>query len=99
MSRRFQLTPLAEEDVRNIVLYVAEHFGRARADRARKEFLSTFRLLAEQPEMGRYRPELWPEPYRFWPHGPALIAYRGNVNPIQVVRVARAARDWPVLRR
>ena len=35
MSRHFQLTPLVEEDVRTIVLSVAEHFGRARAERAR----------------------------------------------------------------
>ncbi len=99
MSRGFQLTPLAGQDVRDIVLYVAAEFGRARAQRAREEFLATFRLLAERPEIGRYRPELWPEPYRFWPLGPSLVAYRGDEGPIQVVRVARASRHWPTLRR
>jgi plasmid stabilization system protein ParE len=34
MSRRYQLTPLAEQDVRDIVFYIAERFGLARAERA-----------------------------------------------------------------
>jgi plasmid stabilization system protein ParE len=99
MSRHYQLTPLAEQDARDIVLYVAERFGVERAERARLQFVSAFRPLAERPEMARDRPELWPEPYRFWPLGPALIAYRGDVSPIQVVRVARASEPPRVLRR
>jgi hypothetical protein len=37
------------------------------------------------PEIGRHRPELWPEPYRFWPIGPAFIAYRADVRPLRIV--------------
>jgi plasmid stabilization system protein ParE len=99
MSRGYRLAPLAAQDVRDIVLYVAAEFGRARAERAREELLVTFRLLAERPEIGRYRPEIWPEPYRFWPLGPSLVAYRGGADGIEVARVARASRDWPSLRR
>jgi len=99
MSQRFRLTLLAEQDVRDIVLYVAERFGRSRAEYVRTEFLATFRLLAENPSLGRHRIELWAEPYRFWPLGPSLIAYRGDVSPIRIVRVARASRDWPTLPR
>ena len=99
MSRRYQLTLLAEQDVREIVFYIAENFGLARAEQVRGDFLETFRLLAERPEIGRHRPELWPEPYRFWPLGPALVAYRSDVEPIQIVRVVRASRDWQGLRR
>ena len=47
MSRHYQLTPLAEQDVRDIVLSVAERFGVERAERARLQFVSAFRLLAE----------------------------------------------------
>ena len=98
MSRRYQLTPLAEQDVREIVFYIAENFGLARAEQVRGDFLETFRLLAERPEIGRHRPELWPEPYRFWPLGPVLVAYRSDVDAIQIVRVVRASRDWQDLR-
>jgi plasmid stabilization system protein ParE len=99
MSRRYRLTPLAERDVRDVVFYIADNFGFARAEQARAEFVRTFRLLAERPEIGRHRPELWPEPYRFWPLGPSLIAYRSDVDPIQIVRVARGSRQWMSLRR
>jgi plasmid stabilization system protein ParE len=99
MSRGYRLTPLAERDVRDVVLYVAARFGRSHAEYVRTEFLATFRLLAEHPEIGRHRTELWAEPYRFWPLGPCLIAYRGDVSPIQIVRVARSSRDWQALPR
>jgi plasmid stabilization system protein ParE len=33
-------------------------------------------------------------PYRFWPTGPAYIAYRSDVRPVRIVRIARASRDW-----
>jgi plasmid stabilization system protein ParE len=99
MSRRYRLTLLAERDVRDVVFYIADNFGFARAEQARVEFVKTFRLLAERPEIGRHRPELWPEPYRFWPLGPSLIAYRSDVDPIQIVRVARGSRQWMSLRR
>ena len=32
--------------------------------------------------------------YRFWPTEPAYIGYRGDVQPIRNVRIARASRDW-----
>jgi plasmid stabilization system protein ParE len=99
MSSRFELTLEAEDDVRRIIEYVAERFGIQRAEQLRTEFVTAFRLLAERPEIGRSRPDLWSDPYRFWPLGPSLIAYRGDVIPIQIVRVARASRDWPLLRR
>lgn len=97
MSRRFQLTPLARQDVRDTVDYVAARFGIERAERVRAELTAAFRLLSEHPDIGRHRPELWDEPYRFWPLGPSLIAYRGDVSPVQIVRVMRASRDWPAL--
>lgn len=52
MSRLYQLTPLAELDVREVVFYIAESFGVVRAEQARIEFTRTFRLLAERPELG-----------------------------------------------
>ena len=48
MSPRYQLTSLAEQDVKDVVFYIAENFGLARAEQARSEFVRTFRLLAER---------------------------------------------------
>jgi len=40
------------------------------------------------------REDIAPLPYSFWPVGPSLIAYRPDVQPVQIVRVVRGARDW-----
>ena len=91
---RFELTAPAERDLEEIFFEAKERHGRLVAERVYDNLLRTFELLADMPEMGRHRPELWPPPYRFWPTGPAYIAYRGDVRPIRIVRIARASRDW-----
>lgn len=94
MSARYVLTIPARNDIRKIVFEVDDRFGRAVADRVYDGIHETLGRLAEHPEMGRTRPERWPERYRFFPHGPSLIAYRGDVRPIRIIRIARASRDW-----
>lgn len=94
MTARFELTALAERDLEEIFFEVKERHGRLVAERVYSNLLRTFNLLANRPEIGRHRPELWPPPYRFWPTGPSFIAYRGDVRPIRIVRIARASRDW-----
>jgi len=73
---------------------VKRRHGLLVAERVYDNLLCTFDLLARMPEMGRYRPELWSPPYRFWVTGPAFIADRGDLRPIRIVRIARASRDW-----
>jgi plasmid stabilization system protein ParE len=94
MTRRFELTPSAEQDIAAITTYVDTRFGYERAKKLRSDLLRSFRLLAERPGIGRSRPDLWGPPYRFWPLGPMLIAYRVESTAVQIVRVARASRDW-----
>ena len=94
MTARFELTASAERDLEEIFFEVKSRHGVAVAERVYGNLLRTFDLLASRPEIARYRPELWPAPYRFWPTGPAYVVYRGDVQPIRIVRVARASRDW-----
>ena len=94
MTARYQLTALAERDPEDIFFEVKERHVRLVAERVYSNLLRTFDMLAIMPEMGRHRPELWPPPYRFWPTGPAFIAYRADVRPVRIVRIARASRDW-----
>lgn len=93
-SLRFELTGPAERDLEEIFFEVEERHGLLVAERVYDNLLRTFAPLADMPEMGRHRPELWPAPYRFWPTGSAYIAYRSDVRPIRIVRIARASRDW-----
>jgi plasmid stabilization system protein ParE len=94
VTPRFELTAPAERDLEDIFFEVKERHGRLVAERVYSNLLRTFDLLARMPEIGRQRPELWPPPYRFWTTGPAYIAYRADVRPIRIVRIARASRDW-----
>ncbi len=94
MTARFELTAPAERDLEEIFFEVKGRHGQLIAERVYGNLLRTFELLASRPEIGRQRPELWPAPYRFWPTGPAYIAYRSDVRPIRIVRIARASRDW-----
>lgn len=94
MRSRYQLTPLAESDLEEIFFEVKDRHGLIVAERVYSNMTHAFAMLAEMPAVGRERPELWAPPYRFWPIGPAYIAYRADVRPIRIVRIARASRDW-----
>ena len=93
MSARYVLTVPARHDIRDIVFGVDDRFGRAVPLRVYDSIHEALARLAEHPEIGRPRPDRWPERYRFFPHGPSLIAYRADVRPIRIIRIARASRD------
>jgi plasmid stabilization system protein ParE len=94
VTPRYERAAPAERDLEDIFFEVKERHGRPAAQRVFESLLGTFDLLARMPEMRRHRPELWPPPYRFWVTGPAFIAYRADVRPTRIVRIARASRDW-----
>jgi plasmid stabilization system protein ParE len=77
---RYEVTAPAERDLEDIFFEVKERHGLLVAKRVYDNLLRRFDLLARMPEMGRYRPELWQPPYRFWVTGPAFIAYRADVQ-------------------
>jgi toxin ParE1/3/4 len=53
----YRLSALAEQDLEEIWSYVAEDASPATADRLIDAIIERFELLAEQPRMGRLRPE------------------------------------------
>jgi toxin ParE1/3/4 len=53
----YRLSTLAEQDLEEIWSYVADDASVTRADRLIDAILDRFELLAEQPGMGRNRPE------------------------------------------
>ena len=94
MTAGYSLTPLAEGDLDDTWDYVADRFGFDVADGVLDSLHRAFQLLAENPEIGHAREDIAPLPYSVWPVGPSLIAYRPDVQPVQIVRVVRGARDW-----
>ena len=83
-------TAKAEEDLVDIWIYIARDNPDA-ADRLLEEIDRKFVLLAENPRLGRARPDIAPE-FRHWPVGNYLILNRLLPDGIEVVRVVHGAR-------
>jgi Plasmid stabilization system protein len=90
-----QLTAQAEEDLIELWLYIAQD-NPAAADRVLDDIEERFHSLAENPLMGRLRPDIAPE-LRYFVVGKYLILYRIVPDGIQIVRVIHGARDLPNL--
>lgn len=86
-----QRTAQAEEDLIELWLYIAQDNLPA-ADRVLVDIENGFQHLAENPLMGRLRPDIAPE-LRYFVVGKYLILYRIVPNGIQIVRVIQGARE------
>lgn len=85
------ITPKAEKDIDEILLFIAA--DNIDASIAFSDRLSSlFDRLAENPKIGRERPELKPE-IRSFPEGSYLIFYREWAGLVAIVRVLHGARD------
>ncbi|MBD2776276.1 type II toxin-antitoxin system RelE/ParE family toxin [Iningainema tapete] len=92
MSRRCELTELADQDIFEVSVYVAQNLGVAAAQRFIDTINEKFQLLANSPGLGRSRLDLAPE-LRSFPVGKYIIFYRPISEGILVVRVLHGARD------
>jgi len=88
---RFELTDPAEQDLEEIFFEVKERHDLLVAERVYSNLLHKFDLLADMPEMGRHR-ALAASVFASG-RPPAYIAYRSDVRPTRIVRIARASRD------
>jgi plasmid stabilization system protein ParE len=71
----------------------------AAAEQLLTTVLAAGKRLAERPLLGRRRPDLLPEPYRFWsiPRWRLLLVYDPTTNPVTILRVLNTAQDLPPL--
>lgn len=86
-----QRTAQAEEDLIEIWIYIAQDNPEA-ADRVLDDIKQRFHVLADNPLMGRLRPDIAPE-LRYFTAGKYLILYRTVQDGVQIVRVIHGARD------
>jgi toxin ParE1/3/4 len=86
----FTRTALAEDDLVDIWLYIAEDNPRA-ADALLDNIDRKCDLLAQNPQLGQARPDIAPE-LRYFPVGNYLILYRITPEGIEIVRVVHGAR-------
>jgi toxin ParE1/3/4 len=87
----YRLSALAERDLDEIWTYVAEDASPTTADRLIDDIIDRFDLLAEQPGMGRARPEFGPG-VRFFAVENYVIYYRHD-GDVQIARILHGRRD------
>ncbi|PYR35445.1 MAG: hypothetical protein DMF93_21735 [Acidobacteria bacterium] len=87
----YRLSSLAEQDLEEIWFYVAEDASPTTADRLIDAIIDRFELLAEQPRMGRLRPELG-EGVRSFVVESYVIYYRDE-GKVLIARIFHGRRD------
>lgn len=87
----YRLSALAEQDLEDIWLYVAEDASPTMADRLIDAIVDRFDLLAEQPAIGRLRPEFGAGVRSFVVES-HVIYYRHDADVV-IARVLYGRRD------
>ena len=87
----YRLSALAERDLDEIWSYVAEDASPTTADRLIDDVIDRFDLLAEQPRMGRARPEFGPGVRSFAVEN-YVIYYRPDCD-VLIARILHGRRD------
>lgn len=88
----YRLSTLAEQDLDEIWSYVADDASPKTADRLIDEIVDRFDLLAEQPGMGRARPEFGIGVRSFAVEN-YVIYYRHEDDDVLIARVLHGRRD------
>ena len=96
MSRFRNLSPDAADDLDAMIGWMLDRGASAAlAERVLAAVLDAADRLAERPLLGRRRPDLLPEPFRFWsiPRHRLLLVYDPSVRPATVLRVLSTDQD------
>ncbi len=96
MSRACRITLRASQDIEAIADYLATQSNLTIAERFLSGIDSTFQQIAQFPQMGRKRDELYPG-LRSLPYQQYLIFYRLLNEEIEVFRVVSGYRDLTAL--
>jgi toxin ParE1/3/4 len=87
----YRLSALAERDLEEIWSYVAEDASPTIADRLIDAIIDRFDLLAEQPGMGRARPEFGPGVRSFAVEN--YVIYYRQEDDVLIARILHGRRD------
>lgn len=91
--RSIRLSPEAEEDLAEAADYLDRESGNPDfGDRLKDDFDHLTDLIAENPWMGRARPDLQ-KGLRAFPHGSHTIFWRLHDDAIEIVRVLHQRQD------
>ncbi len=100
MTQGARFSRRASVDLDEAVSWLLDHGGSARlATGLLRDVQAAGALLAQRPGVGRFRPNLLPEPYRFWslPRHRLLLVYNPTTDPVRVARILSTSRDLETL--
>lgn len=89
----YTLTRTAEDELQEILRFIAEDSGVERALVVHEKLADAFETLAASPEIGFRRRELTGDRIRWWPVFRLLIIYDPETEPLTVLRVIHGARE------
>jgi len=93
LTARYQLTETVEEELGEILRYVAEQDGIDRALHVHGKFVEAFGALAAMPGIGSKRLHLTGERVRWHTVFRWVVIYDPEASPITILRVIHGARD------
>ena len=100
MTQGVRFSRRASVDLDDAVSWLLDHGGSARkATGLLHDVRTAGALLARRPRLGRSRPDLLPEPYRFWslPRHRLVFVYDPTADPVRVARILSTSRDLETL--
>jgi toxin ParE1/3/4 len=92
LSATFRLTPRARKDLRSIARYTLKTWGRRQRDAYLREMDLRFHRLAEQPGIGRPRPDVQDGYYSF-PQGCHVIFSLIRDGGIDIIGIPHQRMD------
>jgi len=90
--QKYFLSPLATNDIEEIVTYIASENKRT-AQELLDSFFETMDNLSLNPNIGHKREDLTTRPVLFWPFKWHYLIIYKTCSPIEIVRVLSGYRD------
>ena len=92
MTPSFRVTPRAVQDLRNIARYTLRTWGRKQRDTYLRAIDRRFSWLAENPNLGKPRPEI-KDGYYSYPQGSHVIFYLVRKGGIDIIGIPHQRLD------
>ena len=89
----YLLTETAEQELREVLDYVAEDSGVDRALHVLGHLEDAFERLADAPDIGFHRHQLTSPDVRWWPVFRYLVLYDPESEPLAILRILHGVRD------
>jgi len=89
---RYELSERAAADIRSIIRYTIENFGRAQADEYTDGLYSSFELLTDNPKLGKDVPQTTVRRYIYRMH---YVYYEIRQDLIRIAHIRHTSQELP----